>query len=179
MFHTRSLARIPTAVALLALCAWVALPLGEISATLQTCGVALICILLHPVEALTAIALYLGLGFLGVPVFSHGTGGIAILFGPSGGFLLGFFCMGIVISLFGHCFQYKPLPLAIGIVLGSLLQYACGLLWFCFVYMTDTGGISFSAAFAGIVLPFLLPDAVKGTLALLLGLQLRRVMARR
>jgi len=171
VFRARSLVYIALAVALLAVCAWIALPAGEVAFTLQTLGVILVSILLTPAETIIALALYLALGLVGAPVFSRGAGGVAVLLGPSGGFLLGLLGMGATISLSGKLYQYKPLPLALGTILGSLLNYLCGTLWFCFVYSMQS--TAFPLALAHTVLPFLLPDAAKGALGVFLGVKLR------
>ena len=60
---------------------------------------------------------------------------------------------------------------------GLLVCYAFGTAWFMFVYMRDTGAVGLSTVLGWCVLPFLVPDAVKIALALLLSRALRRPLA--
>lgn len=67
-----------------------AVSLGPISITLQTLGVALTALCLGPWRGFAAVALYLGVGVAGLPVFAKGGAGLAVLVGPTGGYLLSF-----------------------------------------------------------------------------------------
>ena len=72
-------------VAVIAICAWIAVPISEISITLQTMGVCLAAALLGWKRGLAVVSAYILLGLVGVPVFSGFTGGAAKLIGPTGG----------------------------------------------------------------------------------------------
>src|ERR1700761_3610314 len=79
------------ATALVALCAHIAIPLGftPVPVTLQPFAVLLLGLLFGPRFGFAALVLYLIEGASGLPVFNpHGPGGIAQLFGPTGGYLL-------------------------------------------------------------------------------------------
>jgi biotin transport system substrate-specific component len=180
IISVKSLTRIPLAVAALAISALTSftLPATEVPYTLQTLGVMLIAILLTPAETLAAIGVYLGLGFLGVPIFARGVGGISVLMGPTGGFLIGFLLMGLIISLSGRLFNYKVLPLCIGLVLGNLLNYVCGCAWFCLVYLAGKNGGTLPSGALGIalantIIPYIIPDLIKAAIAVALGIKLR------
>ncbi|MCL1974758.1 MAG: biotin transporter BioY, partial [Firmicutes bacterium] len=86
----RELSSIALMVAVMALIAQIAWPLWPIPVTLQTVGVIAACLLLPRKNAVLAILVYILLGLAGLPVFSGGRGGLAIIAGPSGGFLYGF-----------------------------------------------------------------------------------------
>ena len=86
----RSLVTSALLVALLAASAWITLPLGTVPATLQTLVVILIALLCTPVQAAATVGAYVLLGASGVPVFSSAQGGVAMLVGPTGGYLFGF-----------------------------------------------------------------------------------------
>lgn len=88
--RTQSVVYIGLTVALLAVSAWVSVPLGPVPFTLQTFVLAFAVLVLAPFECLGAIACYLALGAVGVPVFSGMRGGIGMLAGATGGFLWGF-----------------------------------------------------------------------------------------
>ena len=85
--------------ALIAVCAFITLTFGDLKFTLQLFAVLLISGLFPPVYAFASILAYLLLGALGVPVFAGFQGGIGALFGPTGGFLLGFLPSFLLISL--------------------------------------------------------------------------------
>lgn len=88
--RTRSVAFVGLAIAIIAVSAWVTVPLGPIPFTLQMFAVTFAIVVLPPKEAIAAIAGYLLLGAVGVPVFSGMRGGIGVLAGPTGGFLWGY-----------------------------------------------------------------------------------------
>ncbi|MBD9579190.1 biotin transporter BioY [Pseudomonas sp. PDM23] len=65
------------------------LPLGPVAITAQTLGVMLAGTLLGPRRAVLAVLCFQALTLAGLPLLSGGRGGLAPLFGPSAGFLLG------------------------------------------------------------------------------------------
>ena len=80
--RTRSVAYVGMTVALLAVSAWVAVPLGPVPFTLQTFVLAFAVLALRPSECFAALGAYLLLGAVGAPVFSGMRGGIGMLLGP-------------------------------------------------------------------------------------------------
>ena len=68
----------------------VLMPFSGIPITLQTLMIIVIGLLLSPIEALIAVLIYVLLGAIGLPVFSGGRGGIDVILGPTGGFIVGF-----------------------------------------------------------------------------------------
>ena len=90
--RTRSVAFVGLTIAIMAVSAWVTIPLGPVPFTLQMFAVTFAIVLLTPAQALAAISGYLLLGAVGLPVFSGMRGGIGVLVaGPTGGFLWGYF----------------------------------------------------------------------------------------
>ena len=106
-----SLTLIALGAAIIAVLSPLAIPIGIVPVTLQTLAVGLVATVLKARETFFAILLYLLLGFIGIPVFTGGTSGIAVLFGPTGGFLLAFLIMGTLISWGLHQIKYKTIPL--------------------------------------------------------------------
>ncbi len=88
--RTRSVAFVGLTIAIMAVSAWVTVPLGPVPFTLQMFAITFAIVVLKPKDAITAIAGYLLLGAVGVPVFSGMRGGIGVLAGPTGGFLWGY-----------------------------------------------------------------------------------------
>lgn len=87
--QTRSIAFVALSIALIAVSAWITVP-GPIPFTLQMFAISFMIAVLTPKQAMAAIFGYLLLGAIGVPVFSGMRGGIAMLMGPTGGFLWGY-----------------------------------------------------------------------------------------
>lgn len=151
--------------ALLAVCAWLCVPVGDIAITLQTFGVALALLLLGGKWGTVSIGIYLLLGAVGLPVFGGFRGGIGALAGVTGGFLWGFLVCGL---LYWSLERTGKLP---AMVAGLLACYACGCFWF---YLYTGGGLGL--ILLRCVLPFLIPDAVKLWLAFSLSGRLKKVI---
>ncbi len=88
---TTDLALIAVFAALIAVFSVVpGVPVGPVPITLQTLAVILSGLVLGPWRGFAAAALYLLVGFAGLPVFAGGTGGLGVLGKPSIGYLLSF-----------------------------------------------------------------------------------------
>ena len=161
---TRKLTRCALFAAMMALCAWIGLPLGHTVFTMQTFGVLLALGILGGKRGTISILCYLLLGAAGLPVFSGFRGGIGAILGPTGGYLWGFLATGLVFWLL----EKWSRPAAM--IAGILVCYACGTIW----YMTYAGG-ALAAVLAQTVLPYLIPDAVKLVLALRLTKRLKKI----
>lgn len=159
------ISRVGLFAALLCLSAWLYLPFA-VPVTLQSFVLFWMLGTMKPKVSLTALLVYLSLGAVGLPVFGGFQGGIGVILGPSGGFLLGFIpCALLCAPLFPKAKRIS-LRIAVG-VLGTVILYLCGAIWYTFVYGNGD-------AFAVCVLPFLLPDAVKIVLAATLSEKLGR-----
>ena len=153
----RSIARCGICVALLACSAWITVPLGPVPFTMQALVLALLPQIMTTRDAFVTVALYLLLGAAGVPVFSGFQGGLGVLLGPTGGYLLGF-AAGMPVA--GAVMRASLLPrrargVAAGIALLAV-SYVLGTLQLMNVY-----GIDAPAALAVAVVPFVVPDVVK------------------
>ncbi len=153
--------------ALMALCAWISIP-AEVPFTLQTFAVFLVTGLLGLKCGTLSVLVYLLLGAVGLPVFAGFKGGIGSLLGVTGGYLLGFVFTALVVGLITRFFGKKLPVLLIAMVLGLIVCYAFGSVWFLKVYTSASGAIAIGTVLAKCVIPFLVPDAVKILLAALL-----------
>ncbi len=88
--HTRSIAYVGLTIAIMAVSAWVTVPIGPVPLTLQMFAFTFAIVLLTPSQCIAAVAGYLLLGAVGVPVFSGMRGGIGVLSGVTGGYLWGY-----------------------------------------------------------------------------------------
>ena len=174
-FQTIDLAYVAVCAVLMAVCSWISIP-ATVPFTLQTFAVFCSLGLLGGRRGTAAILVYLLLGALGVPVFAGFSGGIGILFGTTGGYLLGFILMGLIYWLGERLSRDSRGIRIISMILGLLLCYAFGTAWFMFVYARQSGAIALGTALAWCVIPFLLPDLIKLALALLLSDRLRKAL---
>lgn len=138
---------------MLVVSAWISFPFfGNVLMTAQTLGVALCGYFLGMGAGSMALGAYLLLGLVGVPVFSGFLGGAGILFGPSGGFLYGFFAI-LLLCAVGRD-KGRVTAWSLG-TLGVILCHICGILHFCAV-----SHVGIAAAFMGVSLPFILKDVL-------------------
>lgn len=168
-------------VALLAVCAWITIPFGTIPVTMQTFAVALIGALFGAVRGVAVVLVYFIMGIIGIPVFSSFNAGVAALLGPTGGYLIGFVfsvaCVGLFSKIPLKNKIAKTATVYGGAVLGMLICYFFGTLWFITVYNRGSAeGVGIAAALALCVVPYLLPDAIKLFFGSLLGVRLKGVV---
>lgn len=170
---TRDLALCALFAALIAVCAWIAIP-ASVPFTLQTFAVFAALGLLGGKRGTIAVAVYLLLGTVGLPVFSGFQGGIGALLGTTGGYLLGFLLAALIVWGMEALFGEKTSVFILSTVLGMLVCYAFGTAWYLVVYARTKGAVSLATVLGWCVTPFLLPDAVKIALAVLLRGRLKR-----
>ena len=168
----RNMALCSLFTAVLALCAWLSVPMGDMVITLQTFGIFLTLGLLGGKRGTLAIGVYLLLGAVGVPVFSGFRGGLGALLGTTGGYIFGFMLTALVYWILTFL-KDTPLTRLAAMILGLLLCYACGSWWYMTRYLS-TGTLTLGLVLLRCVLPYLLPDAIKLTLAWILTGKLKR-----
>ena len=150
-------------------------PVGPIPLSLATFAVYLAGAVLGWKRGTAAVALYLLIGLIGVPVFSGFTGGFQKLAGVTGGYLVGYLFCALITGL-GTGDSDQPgkktvILSALRMIAGTVVLYAFGTAWF--VIQT---GKTLGAALALCVLPFLIGDAVKITAAALIAAPVRRAL---
>ena len=170
---TKDLALCALFAALIAVCAWISIP-ATVPFTLQTFAIFAALGLLGGKRGTAAVAVYLLLGAIGVPVFAGFQGGIGALLGTTGGYLLGFLLTALIVWGMEARFGSKAGVFLLSAVLGMLVCYAFGTAWYLVVYARTKGAISLATALGWCVVPFLIPDAVKIALAVLLRGRLKR-----
>ena len=174
--RTYDMAFIGVFTALIAVCSWISIP-TLVPFTLQTFAVFLAVSVLGGKRGTLAVVVYVLLGATGVPVFAEFTGGIDIILRNTGGYIIGFIFSALIMWLVESLFGRKIWVQGISMVIGLLACYAVGTAWFMFVYMRDSGAVGLSTVLGWCVIPFIIPDAVKIALALMLSNILRRPLA--
>jgi len=170
-----SMVMIALMAVIIAVCSWISIP-GPVPFTLQTFAVFAALLLLGARDGLLSVTVYLLLGAAGLPVFSGFRGGIAHLAGPTGGYLIGFLLMGFSYGIIAHFFKPSLIRNIIASAIGILVCYAFGTVWFVVVYSRANSAIGYGAALSMCVLPFLIPDAVKMALAIILSERVRALV---
>ena len=126
---TKDLTKISLCVALLCISSYIVIPLpfSLASITAQTIIVNLIGLIMLPNEAFITMFTFILLGACGLPVFSGGTGGFGKLFGPTGGYILGYLIAAVVISILKGKEVNIKRYIFVTIVVGIPIIYLCGL----------------------------------------------------
>lgn len=145
------------------------LPFSPVPVSLGTLGVLLACLLLGAKDGLLCTALYLLLGFAGLPVFTGLTGGAGKILGPTGGYLLGYLFLAFIGGSLAFRFRRKLFLQGLGLLIGLLFCYLFGTLWLAF--QTD---IRFETALWTGAIPYIPFDIGKIAVSLLLDKTLRR-----
>lgn len=153
--------------ALMAVGAWISVP-AAVPFTLQTLMVFLALGLLGGKYGTVSVAVYIALGAVGLPVFSNFRGGIGMLLGSTGGYIIGFLGAAVLYWLITHFFGRKTLVLSLAMAGGLLVCYIIGTAWFMVVYSASTGPISLMTVLSWCIFPFIIPDALKIALAVFL-----------
>ena len=159
--------------AVTAVLAQVSVPIGPVPITLGTLGIMLCGMALGVRNGGVAVGCYLLLGLVGVPVFAGFRGGVAVLAGPTGGYLVGYLPCALLCGLAAkrECAFPKRCLLGAG---GAAVYYVLGTAFF----MVSTGSTLW-ASLTACVLPFLPGDAAKIILSASLSPRLQKVMERR
>lgn len=182
--RTRSLAFCGLTIALMAVSAWISIPLGPVPFTLQTFVMVFALVALTPGQCLAAIGGYLVIGAIGVPVFSSMRGGIGVLLGPTGGFLWGYLigaalalALLCVLGRYGGGRSGEKGRAAGGSAkrdrAGLAVSFAAALLFIVVMYVCGwaqymaVSGVGPGVAFAVAVAPFIVVDLVKTVVGVL------------
>lgn len=106
------------------------IPIGPVPISFTNLAIYLSLYLLGWKRGTISYLIYLLIGLVGLPVFSGFTGGPAKLAGPTGGYIIGFIVMAIIAGLvIDNC--RKPWLQLIGMIVGTIVCYLFGTIWFC------------------------------------------------
>lgn len=153
--------KVVVGVALLTLLAQVRILIGPVPITGQTLGVLLLGAAYGLPLGLVSVGAYLVLGAVGLPVFAGSASGLAYLAGPTGGYLLGFVMAAVLLGLLARRgWDKSVLSCCLMMLLASAVIYVPGVAW-----LKQALGLSWGAAVATGVTPFLIGDAVKLAIA--------------
>jgi biotin transport system substrate-specific component len=172
-FNTKKLILAALFSALTAVCSIISVPLpfSPVPINMATLSVFLAGSLLGSSYGAASQLAYVFMGAIGLPVFHSFTGGLGILTGPTGGYLIGYIAAAYLIGLLTENKLNSYPLLALSLFIGLTACYAFGTLWFMYV----TGSNIYSALVL-CVIPFLPGDGIKILLALLLVKKIRSML---
>lgn len=151
--------------ALLTISAWLSVNTGGMVFSLQSFAVFLALGTLGGKRGSICVAVYLLLGLVGLPVFTGFQGGISTFFDLFAGYRWGF-----LLAALSFWLLEKKLPDWVNMAISMVVCYLCGVIWMAAAWHTGLW-----AALSVGVLPYLLPDAVKISLALLIRRRLQKI----
>lgn len=162
--------------AVIAVCSWIQIPIGAVPFTLQTLGVCLAAGLLGLKRGTACVAVYILIGLVGVPVFSNFGAGLGVLFGITGGYIVGFIFTALIVGGGLKLFGKKLWVYMASMILGVAVCYAFGTAWFMIYSANADSPVTLAGALSACVIPFIIPDLVKIALAVLLCSRLSKVI---
>ena len=160
----RDMAYVAIFAVTIAICSWISIP-TTVPFTLQTFAVFLAVGVLGGRRGTFAVLVYILLGAVGLPVFAGFSGGLGALLGTTGGYIIGFFFSALLYWAMTKVLGEKTPVMVVAMVLGLIVCYAFGTVWFMTVYARNSGTIGLGTALGWCVIPFIIPDLVKIALA--------------
>jgi len=154
--------------AIIAVAAQIMINIPPVPFTLQTIAAMLTATISPRSYTIVAIILYLALGMVGVPVFAGMKSGLAILIGPTGGYLIGLIPATVFISSYVGFFKRNKRHAIIANMVGALIILIFGVIWFKIV-----ANLSWEHALESGLFIFIIPELIKAILAAFVGLQIR------
>ena len=140
------------------------LPFSPVPISLTNFAIFLAIFILGMKNGTISFIIYLLLGAVGVPVFSSFRGGLQVLAGPTGGYLIGFIFLALIMGFALDHFDRKLVPTIIGMIIGMAVCYAFGTVW-----LAKLLSLSFKEGLMMGVIPYLPGDAAKIIIAAIVG----------
>ena len=166
---TQQLAFIAVMTAVTCILGPLSLPIGIVPISLTNLAIYFSVYLLGGKRGTLSYLVYLFIGLIGIPVFSGFSGGFHKVFGPTGGYLIGFIFMAFISGIFIDKFSSKIYMCFLGMILGTIATYIFGTAWLAF-----QANLTFNKALSLGVLPFILGDIAKMVLAALIAPQIKK-----
>ena len=170
---TRDIVYMSVFTAMISICSWISIP-ASIPFTLQTMGVFTTVGLLGGKRGTLTVLTYILLGAIGVPVFAGLNGGVSVLLGTTGGYIMGFLLSALLMWGIETIMGRNQIVLAFSMIAGLIVCYAFGTAWFMLIYTQHSGVIGLSTVLGLCVIPFIIPDLIKIGVALFLINRLKK-----
>lgn len=144
------------------------LPFSPVPITGQTLAIGLAATILGKRYGTLSVAIYLLLGAVGAPVFAGMSGGFGALVGPTGGYLIGFLPTAYFIGLYLEKTSFTVKQAIVANLIGMIITLAFGTAW-----LKIAADLTWTAAIAGGVTPFIPLGILKAVLAAIGGIAVR------
>ncbi len=148
------------------------IPIGPVPISFTNLAIYLSLYILGWRRGTLSYLVYVLIGMMGMPVFSGYAGGLGKLFGPTGGYIVGFIPMAVLAGLVIDRSRNRGIQMA-AMVVGTAVCYALGTAWFCVVTGSQVG-----AALGLCVFPFVPGDLAKMVIAMVAGPMVRTRLER-
>lgn len=155
--------------AIIGILAQLTIPLPLVPITGQTLAIGLAATILGAKYGTLSSILYLIIGAVGIPVFAQMTAGLGVIFGPTGGFIVGFIPTAFIIGLYIEKTKPTITNAFIANVIGMFITLIIGTVWLKIV-----ANLTWSAAFLGGFAPFIIGGFIKAILAAWIGITVRK-----
>lgn len=160
-------------LATMIVCSQITIPLPIVPLTMQTFAVGIIASLLPVVNSFTVLCVYTIMGAVGLPVYAEFSSGLAVLTGPTAGYLYSFpiYCLvtGLLLKIYGKSY----LSLFSANIIGMLVSLLIGSLW-----MILNLHLGVWAALMTGMIPFIIPGIIKVILVVVIAKRLQGFMQR-
>lgn len=162
---TMQITKVALMIAFVSVSSYIVIPLPFTAASItgQTLAINILALLLSPWESFITMMCYWFLGLVGAPIFAGGTAGPGKMFGPTGGYYIGFIVAPVIISILKGKKYKLGRYLVVTICVGMPVIYIIACAW-----MTIVGNMSLRAAFIGGAAPFIPLDIVKCVAAIVI-----------
>lgn len=154
----------------MAVIAPISFPIGIIPISCATLIIYLISIVFKVKYSLFILLIYIFLGIIGLPVFSSYTGGIGIILGPTGGYIIGYIFMSLIISLLIPKIKNKIYMYPLILLIGTIVLYIIGIIWLKII-----NDYTLKYAILVGVVPFIISDILKISIATLIGYRINKL----
>ncbi len=173
---TKDLTKMALFVALIAVGAFISIPIGPVPFSLQNFFVFMTGLLLTPAQAFLTVLIYVLLGLIGIPIFAGFTGGFQYVFSPTFGFLISFIIGAYVISKLAHK-ETKFSKVMLVLILAEVIFYAIGLPYFYLIMKNLNGNPMHISKIMGLaMIPFIIPDMVKALVAAIIAPRIKKAI---
>lgn len=166
---TKKLVLVAMCASIICLLAQITIPLPLIPITGQTLAVGIVATILGSRHSTITVLVYLTLGLIGLPVFSQFTSGLGILFGPTGGYLIGFIPTAFLIGLWLEKTSYTYSQAFFANLIGMCITLTVGCVW-----LKLFAALTWQEALVTGIYPFLPVGIIKAFLAAWFGITIRQ-----
>lgn len=172
-FSIKNIAIIGVVTAIICILGPLSIQIGVVPISFTNLAIYLGLYILGTKRGTISYLVYVLIGLVGVPVFSAFSAGPQKLFGPTGGYIIGFIPMAVIAGLFIEKSGRKIVLSMVGMILGTAVCYVFGTVWLAYQM-----NLTFGQALATGVTPFIVGDLIKMVLMAVIGPQIYKALLR-